>query len=195
MYSELDDKAKERARQWYRNASQDDNYFSEWVIEDAKRMLAFLGIDIDDIGYSGFWSQGEGAHFTGMWRASDCKPGQLSAERGSSDSTLNALDAEFSRLAAIDPYARYCVKHRGQYAHEHCTDFTVESELLFGLDEADNGTRFAEFERDLIDASRDAMRWIYRQLEKAYEYENSDEAIEQTIELNKYEFTVDGQRA
>jgi hypothetical protein len=47
----------------------------------------------------------------------------------------------------------------------------------------------------LKDILRDYMRWIYRTLEKEYDYMTSEEAIKETIIANDYEFTKDGSRA
>ncbi len=38
------------------------------------------------------------------------------------------------------------------------------------------------------------MNWIYRQLEKEYEYQNSDECVDENILCNSYTFTEDGKR-
>jgi hypothetical protein len=39
---------------------------------------------------------------------------------------------------------------------------------------------------------KDLNRWLYRTLEKEYEYLSSDEAIIETIEANEYTFTESG---
>jgi hypothetical protein len=74
-FSKLSDNAKAKARDWYRKASIHDDHGAEFVIDDAKRVFTHCGITIDRVGYSGFWSQGDGAHFVGTWRASDVKAG------------------------------------------------------------------------------------------------------------------------
>ncbi len=81
-FDELSDKAKERARDWYREASNRDNYWSENVLEDAQTIGAMLGIEFKTRAYktvggkersepciywSGFWSQGDGASFEGRY--------------------------------------------------------------------------------------------------------------------------------
>ena len=67
-YNELDDSAKEEAREWMRECVNSDNYWSESVIEDWKQILDYLGFYDIDIFWSGFWSQGDGACFVGKWR-------------------------------------------------------------------------------------------------------------------------------
>ena len=38
------------------------------------------------------------------------------------------------------------------------------------------------------------MLWIYRQLEKEYDYRNADEQLDDGIRCNEYLFTETGQR-
>ena len=49
-------------------------------------------------------------------------------------------------------------------------------------------------ETALIKISRDAMQWIYGQLEKEYDYRNADEQVDDGIRCNEYLFTETGQR-
>lgn len=46
QFDELGERAKERAREWYRQVAFDDSRWSESVIEDSTRIAAILGIDI-----------------------------------------------------------------------------------------------------------------------------------------------------
>lgn len=45
-----------------------------------------------------------------------------------------------------------------------------------------------------MEALRDLARWLYRQLEREYDYLTSDEAVDEAIVANEYSFTVDGKR-
>ena len=49
-------------------------------------------------------------------------------------------------------------------------------------------------EDTVIEALRDLARWLYRQLEREYDYLSSDEAIDETIVANAYTFTKSGCR-
>jgi hypothetical protein len=86
-YDELTNKAKEKALDWYREASQHDNFW-DYSYDDFKEVAARLGFDIgtrtenwyntgtkksgttqrDTIYFSGFSSQGDGACFEGTWQ-------------------------------------------------------------------------------------------------------------------------------
>lgn len=63
-FNELSEKAKQKVREWYcENIMIDDWYYS--VYEGAKMDGAERGFEIEDIRFSGFWSQGDGASWTG----------------------------------------------------------------------------------------------------------------------------------
>ena len=52
----------------------------------------------------------------------------------------------------------------------------------------------ADAEETVMEALRDLARWLYRQLEREYDYLTSDEAVDEAIVANEYSFTVDGKR-
>ena len=164
-----------------------EQWDGETVIEDAQRVLAFAGLTVDKVFYSGFSSQGDGACFEGSWHASGVRPDLMRAECPV-DSVLHRIADGFAKLAALYPNASFTVKHSGHYYHQYCTEFCV-SIVDANCDEiADTGTA----EADLIELARDAMEWIYRQLEKEYDYQTAEAQVVESIEANDYEFTKDG---
>lgn len=194
-FNELSDSAKEKARAWWREGSNDDSFWSECVIDDAKEQGRNMGLDIDKVYFRGFWSQGDGACYEGTWHACDVKAGETAKDWGDSPATkeIRRIAAEFEETAKNFPNASFSVKHSGHYSHEFCTTFNVS----LGEDE-DNGSisqeEWSRAEGDLIETARDYMRWIYKQLEKEYEYQNSDEVIDELLESNGYTFRIDGER-
>lgn len=62
-YQELSAKAQQTAREWF--ASSLDYEWWDGVYDMAKEDGKELGFDIEDIRFSGFWSQGDGASWTG----------------------------------------------------------------------------------------------------------------------------------
>ena len=211
QFTELSDAAKEKAREWYRRCQDGDNFWSESVIEDAAEIAGMMGIDLrqravklygggtryePSIYWSGFWSQGDGACFEGTWLASDVKLGAVVKHVGDSEQCreVKRIAAEFERLAKEFPEASFSVKHRGHYQHENCTEFDFTLDGGDELTEAQSA-RVDDAEEELKEAARDFMRWIYRQLEKEYEYQNSDEQVDESIIANEYEFEADGSRA
>lgn len=140
---------------------------------------ACIGIDIDKIYFSGFYSQGDGACFEGEYRYNN-KP----IENFNTDKDLERIIKGLKELQKRSFYqlgAR--VKQSGHYMHENCTRIeTWHNQRDITLKE----------EEDLEELLRDFMRWIYRTLEQEYEYLTSKEAIIETIRANDYDFTVDG---
>jgi hypothetical protein len=47
-------------------------------------------------------------------------------------------------------------------------------------------------EAELKEATRDAMRWVYRMLEAEYDWQTSDEQVDEMLKANGYEFTEEG---
>lgn len=219
-FSELQDEAKEKARAWYRRANDGDTFWSECTIDEAVEQAALMGITIKKsarghhVFFSGFSSQGDGACFEGTWSASECNPEKAAEGWGECDSTaeLKRIAAEFGGIAKSFPASSFSVKHRGHYSHENCTEFDFDS----GADDCDPDEleRYRTAEDDpedpdsmprdrmaqdfpedpLKEAARDFMRWIYRQLEKEWEFCNSDEQVDENIEANEFYFTADGSR-
>lgn len=201
LYSELSDDAKEKARQWYIEASAEDDFYAESVIGDAAEIADLMGIDLrqtrknrmdgthsyePSISYSGFWSQGDGASFNGSYKY---KKGACNALK-----EYAPLDVELLRIckALQDAqkkvfYSATCnITKSGRYSHSGTMQFE------FDMNENVGQATFSDVEETISEALKDFANWIYRQLEKEYEYQNSNEQVEESIELNGYEFNEDG---
>lgn len=207
QYAELSDKAKAAARDWWREASAGDNYFSEPVLEDAVTIAELFGLTIDtysvplvsgktrqspSIWWSGFCSQGDGASFDGFYRFAPNAETAVNSH-ASKDETLHRIARELDALQnKYGGRLSASIKHRGHYCHSGC--MVVEAGLQDTDDESASAEITAGDEKDLCDALRRFADWIYRQLEEAYNYEMSDEAVAEAIEANEYEFFSDGRR-
>ncbi len=195
-YNDLDEKGAEKAREWYRNMSNGDDFWSECVIEDAANMADILGIDLRTRGkrpaiyWSGFWSQGDGACFEGTY-----KYGKKSTKKirkvAPQDEELHKIADRLQFTQKRFFYQLVArVNHRGRYYHEHCTDIEVGLDDLYEYNlELDE-----EACEEIRDCLREFMRWIYKSLEKEYEWVNSDEVVAEAIELNEYTFDEEGNR-
>jgi hypothetical protein len=52
----------------------------------------------------------------------------------------------------------------------------------------------ADADDAVTEALRDLASWLYRQLEREYEYQTSDAVIDEAIGANDYSFTESGRR-
>lgn len=206
QFSELSERAKERARTWYRSSDYDD-FFSESICEYAATIGDILGIDLrvrrvslSDGGhmynpciyYSGFSSQGDGACFEGSYRYKKGAYKALAAHIGGKskgDKELLRIAKELQNLQSRYFYSLTAdMKHSGHYYHSGCMQVDVNYQR-------DDSRDTCEAEDDLTQLMRDFADWIYRQLETEYDYQNSDSTVNENIEANEYEFTENGDRA
>ena len=186
-FSELNPTAKEVALERFRDINVNDDYWSDPILEGFREKATQAGFDIDQIYFSGFWSQGDGAMFT---------------YTGFNDSMLKnfveQVDLSEADKVIILSQADTCGKgiHRGHYYHEkscdHYTtldntnlDWEYAADLISQLDDA--------FDKYVTKTYEDLCRELYGDLEKYYEELTSEEAVQEAIEDNGYEFTEDGQ--
>ena len=187
QFNELSDEAKDKAIENYRQ----DGFDYEWwdfIFEDAKRMGALMGITVDNIYFSGFSSQGDGACFEGSYEYVKGSVKAIRDETGDSDKDLTAIAKGLQAEQRRNFYGLSAsVKQRGHYNHEFCTEIDVQ-------DNRDNAPWQIsdEVEEAIKDLLRDFMRWIYRSLSREWDYMNSDEQITEMIEANEYEFLENG---
>ena len=184
-FNELSETAKEKACDWYRESSMGDAFFAESVTELAKDSAKMLGIDIDNIYWSGFSSQGDGASFTGSYKYAKGWKAKLCKEFGGKllDKLIEIGEELQAAQSAVFYTGEATIRQRGNYSHS--------GTMRFGC-EAEKGD-FSYFEESVENALRNFADWIYNSLETEYDYQNSDEAVIEAILANEYEFTEDGQ--
>lgn len=178
-FDELSDTAKARARKEFRAVYVERDWWWDSVYDDAKTVLRLLGFDDVDISFTGFWSQGDGASFTGKWRAEDVKALELLAY-APEDKLLHALAEDLVGIAKEHGPELLAELKRisSRYAHEDTV--VVECEDA------------PEIEERLRVAARHLMRWVYRQLRAEYEHITSNDSVDDSIRANDYEFYADG---
>lgn len=197
-FNELSDSAKEKAREWWRT---DLPFDTEHIIGDAAHIADMFGLDIrqtlkqradkthhwvPSVYWSGFWSQGDGASFDGtyVYKAGGLKAVKAHAPK---DETLHRI---VQRLQDVQRRYFYGIGARIKQSGMYCHELTMEIDVTC----RDDRKLQDEDEEEIIDCLRDFARWIYRQLEQEYEYQNSDEVVDETIIINEYEFDEDGKR-
>jgi hypothetical protein len=185
-FDELSDTAKEKAREWFREWNLDYDWW-DCTFDDAKAAGKYIGINVDDIRFSGFWSQGDGASFSGSY---EYRKGAEKAVRKYAplDTELHAIA---QGLTAIQRRYFYqlgaSISFTGRYCHEGCTSIDVWDKRGFDTD-------LTDAEEVVSELLRDFMRWIYRQLENEFNWLQADEQVDESIRCNEYTFDEDGNR-
>ena len=80
------------------------------------------------------------------------------------------------------------------YSHEHSTTFALEVSDMPPEHEAEIEAAANEAEEMIAEEIVDINHKIYKALEREWDYLNSDEAVEEMIHANEYEFTEEGER-
>ena len=195
-FAELSDRAKERARDWFRSCGGPEDF--EFVIDDAIAIGELMGIQFDHrtvrlmngstrgepkVWWSLSYCQGDGASFDGIYRyrkgasklVRDHAPVDKVLHR-IVDALMEAQKPHFYRLIA------HCSDSRG-CQHVDCED-------------SESSYREIGAEQTVVeDALKDFAHWIYTQLRDEDEYHNADEQVDESIEANEYEFDEEGRRA
>lgn len=189
-FEELGEEARQKAIDTHRN-------FLQEVIDldcetgEFKRLLEMYGFSDVKVYYSGFWSQGDGASFTGRYRY---KAGGLKAVKAEFTGTwfkdvieyLDLLDGInkkcfYSLLYRIDSNSRYC----------HSNTMQVNS-----LEDYRDGYRdLSKYEDDITEYVRGIADEFYYLLEKSYTSQFTNEAVIESLECNEYEFYENGDMA
>lgn len=187
QFAELSDAAKESALESLYNINTEDSFWYECVIEQITDAGKMLGIDIDNVYFSGFSSQGDGAQFTGSYSYAKQSSQAIKAE-WPKDSDLQLIADGLRELQRKNFYSLSAnVSTNGHYSHEMCTDITVYDGRIYSHAHA-----AADTDDSLSELLRDFMRWSYRRLETEHEWLSSTEMVRETIECNEYEFTESG---
>ena len=184
-FSELSDKAKDKARQCYHNTYMSGEHWHEFIIEDAKEVGKILGFDVRDVHFSGFSSQGDGASWTGGYEYVKGAPAAVASYTGN--------DAELIRIAhgLQDIQRRHSCKlvasvsRAGYYCHSH----TMRADVEYGSNPYRD---VSDAEKDLLELFRDLADWVYSNLRTEYDYQTSDAAIAEAFDANEVLFTADG---
>lgn len=215
-FDQLSDKLKEEAIE----ANRDINVSSDWhdpVIEGFQEDLSEMGVEEVKVEYSGFYSQGDGASFTGgvqdikkflvktlgLTEYSDEELDELPESiKEKVEGFIDSLTIVFNR------------KYGSRYYHANTCQTDFWCEILnnaFYDEEYPNGKIyltdrvitgnplvFMDLQEEIDKIEKAAEEWrseqcqeLYSSLEKEYDYLQSDEAVAETLESNGTEFEVD----
>ncbi len=165
-----------------------EDFDGEYIIDMFTEWCNIIGIYDLKWGWSGFCSQGDGAHFTGRyyyekgWRK---KLLDVAGPFETRDEFL-AIAERLQDVQRLNFYSIHCdITHRGHYQHELCARVDVSSSLERDLSDEDDS--------EVVECLRDIMQLFYRTLESEHERVFSEEYALEYIEENGVEFDKSGE--
>lgn len=165
----------------------DINVVYEWwedEIELFKDDMKVKGYDVDDVSFSGFYSQGDGASWTGVVRLQDWLQYHPDTYMTNICEYIKLLKEDNSDMMSITrkSYPHYC--HRFMMQTEY-------SDLDYVINDISD-EHMIIFADLVLTAARDEVHKLYKILELMYEDLRSNELIIETLKANDYEFMLDG---
>jgi hypothetical protein len=174
----------------YRYFNVEHNWW-EFVYEDFVEHVEEKGISTTekDISFSGFWSQGDGACYTGTIHSSDMKrfmdahdlseqyeSAYFFAELEQIYVTINRTSSHYNhshtmRVSLNDDFA-------DEYEHD-----SLRSEV-YKVMERDFVNNFESLEKRIEEICRGYADELYRNLGEEYDYLTSDEVVSEALEVN-----------
>jgi hypothetical protein len=175
----------------YRHFNVEHTDWWDYIYEDFKERMSHVGVAVDNIYFSGFWSQGDGACFEGRiddmqayltkhFPEPDCYP-------------------YIKKLIDAGGTIMFNLQHRGHYYHENSITASINADEFWQV--MSTPTEFheqiikqwdeqlsqeiGEFETDVLTQLQGYMRELYRDLEAEYDHLTSDEAVAEAIEANE----------
>jgi len=180
-FEELEPEVQEKVLDKNRCINLDSDWW-DFVYDDFKEVCKIIGIEVENIYFSGFNSQGDGACFEGRY---EYAKGSVKAIKkyAPKDTELQRIARELYEIQRRYFYSVWStVKHRGHYTNENSTEIFVDNDMyLYDYNRPAPDDEITELLRDL-------MRWLYSRLEAEYEHLTSDETLIKTFEANGYEF-------
>lgn len=182
-FSELSEKAQEKAVNYFITNWLDEHDFASDVIDDwTEDKLPAKGFDKAVIYYSGFSSQGDGACFTAKVDLNQYFQGMA----------LNKYQRVFLELWCKDYIVAILVKQEGHYLHAN-TMRTEVSWNNYGVRLSDYWYKeFAQIEKDILADAQSLAREIYKELAESYDYCCSKEYAKEQYDGTGTEFYADG---
>ena len=177
-YQELTPEAQQRARGYYHERFE---FIHDHVYADAVQAAGLFGLDIAEnhktkspvIYFSGFYSQGDGAAFSGDYKYSK---GALDAVKAYApcDEELHRIVAE---LQSAQRNFFYRAEARVTTQQDNSISVSAEPERA---------------ETALLGPLQDFADWIHKQLRVERDYQTSDDYIAERFDVNSYYFYASG---
>lgn len=208
LYAELEGSAREKARNHYIEHWIHDDWY-DYIFEDAKEVGAANGFEIEDLAFSGFWSQGDGAMWVGTVNLPDFIKHHLPESIGR-DCWLWLMEdgCMHDRVNIIRTNHRYahenCMGIESFTVYDHDPDDTLRIDCilkgapidtvwnLLMADKACPVRSVDDLEELVLDEARNFAKNLYKTLESGYEHECSDYNISEHYNANDIYFNEEG---
>lgn len=179
-FHELSDDAKEKAMDWYRQEF-DFRFYQECALDAATHIASLFGLDISNIYYSGFSSQGDGACFVGNYRY---VKGALKTVK-----EYAPLDKELHKIVENLQDSQ----RRNFYRLIANTENSRGNNMRVNVEDSENPYKDLQGYGNAVEAELESFaHWIYKNLEREYDFQNSEEQVIENIDANEYDFKEDG---
>lgn len=210
-YDELEtEAAKEKARDWFRDATLQDTQWADFTVQDIFEAAACLNITIKhreqtrsngtktsvpEAEWSVYSSQsGPVFQINGYWSANGFDPAKVVAFAPQDVRLKQIAEGLQGLVKAMDHYAAH-LDHA--YSPGNIEITIGRNSDFVGLEEDYHTSLADSLEGQVKEAKaylRGFMAWAAKRLEAAYEHEVSRETIEENIRNNEYTFLADGDR-
>lgn len=211
QFDELNDKAKEKAANHYREHWMSHDWWDstyEYMKEEGKHKHGFR---VDDIRFSGFWSQGDGASWCGAVNVRDwinSKPTEYQTQ-ATTQIILALIEEGWVDEQVLVSFGNH------HYCHEYTMDITevaitepdnyddkIETGMFKGAQVGElikiiscEGGALEDMTKEIKEDVIAFARTIYRELEDDYEGQTTEEAIGEVYACNDVWFTEEGRIA
>lgn len=208
-YAELEGRAKDNAREKLTQWATDHEWW-EYIYDDAKERGKEYGYDIEDIRFSGFWSQGDGASWTGdidLVAFIEKLADKLSASFGEDMLLVELMRNGWvnKRMNIVRRSYHYCHENTMTYDYHDWDDWqnaddaaTLAEGVMAGASVRHLCEGFSVEGRlqSWINCAehmaKDYARDIYRALEEGYDDLVDDERLAEFASANEYLFDENG---
>lgn len=181
-----DEKLIEKIIQNYSDINVEYDWY-EFIIEDYREQLEKIGFHDVKIEFSGFYSQGDGACFTGGYNGQSIIKRQYQPEIP----CIMELKTILEKIGKNhELYFSIVKNHYSRYSHENTVQF--DGGKFFHVTGQYYDDIPQKFEDVIFSACQSIMQDIYSTLSKEYDYLTSHEAILETLKCNEYYFNAEG---
>ena len=167
----------------YRDINVDNDWWWEWVYADFKSEMGNVGVEIDDISFRGFWSQGDHATFSCSMSSGVARFMEAHGLHLHYNAIFKlAEQGGVSISKALRKYSEVEVESWEHY--DACEDEDMNAFYQKQYEE-EVEAMYTEFDKDVIKILEGYENDLYRQLEREYESLTSDELVWETIQGNE----------